>query len=652
MIAAPPIAYEFGQFILVPAQNRLLCDGKVVSLAPKVFDTLVLLVRNQGRLIEKDELLRTLWPHTIVEEVALAHNVSQLRKVLGDTAENPKFIETVPKRGYRFIAAVRERGDPQAAPPAVSVGSGEAPSTVWHLRRSGAAIAGAFAAVLLLASGTAAYFYSSPTGKRVEAVLPAIHSLAVLPFENLSGDKEQEYFADGMTDELITELGAIGTLRVVSRTSAMRFKGSHKPLREIADELNVDAVVEGTVLRSGNRVRITAQLIAATRDRQLWAQSYERDLSDVLTLQDNVSRDIAAIIRDKLTPQKRAMLSDGRAAVNPEAHDDYLRGRYWWSGIPSERFASWEDVRRGLDYFQKAVAIDPNYALAYAGIADSFLNLAGGALTFKEALPKARDAAVKALQLDPSLAEAHASLASIDVYAGDWSGAEKEFKEALVLNPNYAYAHDKYAGYLSSMGKFDEAVNEAERTTLLDPFSIDANVNLGMTLYLARQYDDALRQFRRGLEMYPGLGVWNFFMAYVFEQKKMFAEACTQYHQSIILNKETQRAKAVEQAYKRSGYTGGLRQMIQFLEPPNSTGKELSIPLIVHMYAMLNDDDDAMLWLERAYQERQPIAAWLYDPALDHLRGSPRFRDLARRMGLPSSVDKVPVASRPEYDPR
>ncbi len=463
----------------------------------------------------------------------------------------------------------------------------------------------------------------------------------MLPFENLSGDKEQEYFADGMTDELITELGAIGALRVVSRTSAMRYKGSRKSLRDIADELSVDAVVEGTVLRSGHRVRITAQLVAATSDRQLWAQSYERDLSDVLVLQDDVSRDIAATIRVKLTPQQRAMLSD-RRAVNPEAHDDYLRGRYWWSGIPTERFSSGDDVRRGLDYFQKAIAIDPNYALAYVGVADSYLYLAGGPLTTKEALSKAKEAAVKALQLDPSLAEPHASLGSIDVWAGDWSGAEKEFKEALALNPNYAYAHEWYAVYLSSMGKLDEAVKEAERAVDLDPFSWDTNANLGATLYLARRYDDAMRQFRRGLEMYPNLGGWNFFMAYVFEQKKMFAEAYAQYHQSIILNKETQRAEAVELAYKRSGYTGALRQMIQFLEPPNSIGKEPNIHLIVHMYAMLGDDAHAMLWLERAVQERQPLTlAWLNDPALDHLRGSPRFRDLVRRMGLPSSGTAV-----------
>ncbi|MDP9087736.1 MAG: winged helix-turn-helix domain-containing protein [Pseudomonadota bacterium] len=637
------VAYEFGQFTLVPTEKRLLCDGKVVPLTPKVFDTLVLLVKNQGRLIEKEELLRTLWPRTVVEEVALAHSVSQLRKALGDPAEDPQFIETVPKRGYRFIAAVRERGEPQAASPA---SGGEAPSAVRHAPPlSRPAMLGVFAAVL--AASTAAYFYLSATGKKVAGVLPAIHSLAVLPFENLSGDKEQEYFADGMTDELITELGRIGALRVVSRTSAMQYKGTRKPLSDIAGELKVDAVVEGTVLRSGNRVRISAQLIEAIGDRHLWAQSYERDLNDILALQGNVSRDIAEIIRIKLTPQQRTMLTAVRA-VDPEAHDLYLRGRYWSGGYVVERFNSSDNLRKGLDYFQKAIAKDPNYALAYAGIADCFQSEAGGDIPVKEAFAKAEDAARKALQLDPSLAEAHASLAGIKLYDWDWSGAEREFKEALALNPNYATAHLGYSYYLSLMGRLDEAVKEAERARDLDPVSIPTNVALGFTLYNARRYDDALRQWRRGLDMFPEMGMWNWGIGFVYEQRKMFAEAYAQIHQSISLNKETQRVAAIEQAYKRSGYRGAEQLMIQWGEQTQKTGDLLNLNLL-HHYAMLDDDAHVMLCLERAFEERDPnLPIVLVDPALDHLRGSPRFSDLIRRMGLPPSVDSVPVGNLPD----
>jgi tetratricopeptide (TPR) repeat protein len=445
-----------------------------------------------------------------------------------------------------------------------------------------------------------------------------------------------------MTDGLITELGKIGALRVVSRTSSMQYKGTRKPLSDIVGALNVDAVVEGTVLRSGNRVRITAQLIEATSDRHLWAQSYERDLSDVLVLQHAVSRDIAEQIRVKLTPQQRAMLTAARA-VDPEAHDAYLRGRYWWS---TNRFGAEgrEDLWKGLDYFQRAIAKDPNYALAYAGVADSFemLGYVGG-LPMKEALPKAKEAAMKALQLDPSLAEAHTSLAYIKAnYDWDWSGAEREFQEALALDPNYATAHSWYAVHLGGAGRLDEALKELERARDLDPFDPVINSLLGVELYYARRYDDALRQFRRGLEMYPDLGLWSWGMAQVYEQKRMFAEAFSQYHQSISLNKQPERAAALEQAYKRSGYRGAVLQMIQIGEQVPHSNMFMK-PITAHMYAMLDDDAHAMLYLERAYDERNPRLLDLQvDPALDRLHVSPRFRDLVRRIGLPP-VDTLPV---------
>jgi tetratricopeptide (TPR) repeat protein len=397
-------------------------------------------------------------------------------------------------------------------------------------------------------------------------------------------------------------------------------------------------------------VRITAQLIEATSDRHLWAQSYERDLSDVLALQGDVSRDIAEQVRIELTPKQRTLLTAAHA-VDPEAHDLYLRGRYWLSTSASS-FRTWESASKGLDYFQKAIAKDPYYALAYAGVADSFKTLGyGGGLPIKEAFPKAKEAAMKALQLDPSLAEAHASLAGVKLsYDWDWAGAEREFKEALALNPNHAGAHFGYAVYLGSQGRLDEAVKELERARDLDPFSIPINATLGQELYYARRYDDALRQLRRGFEMYPDIGLWSWHMAQVYEQKKMFAEAFAQYHQSISLNKETQRAAALEQAYKRSGYRGAVWQIIQFLgQGPNNA---IINPLQAHMYAMLDDEAHAMLSLERAYDERNPYLLGLTaDPAMDHLHESPRFRDLVRRIGLPALADRVPVGNLPDHEP-
>jgi TolB-like protein/DNA-binding winged helix-turn-helix (wHTH) protein len=637
----PQVAYEFGQFTLVPTEKRLLCDGKVVPLAPKVFDTLVLLVKNQGRLLEKDALLEALWPHSVVEEVALAHNVSQLRKALGDPAEDPKFIETVPKRGYRFIAAVRQRGEPRAAPPA---SGGETPSAVRHTPRSRAAILGAFAAVLGLAAGTAAYVHLSPTGKRVTGVLPAIHSLAVLPFENLSADKEQEYFADGMTDALTTDLAQIGSLRVISRTSAMQFKGSKETLPQVGRDLQVDALVEGTVARGKNRVRVTAQLVEASSDYHLWARTYERDLKDVLALQDEIAQDIAEQIRVKLTPKERSLLIQVHA-VDPEALDAYLRGRYWaykadlWrtcgtSGSPP--CVSQSEAWKALEYYKKAIAKDPSYALGYAGVADGFVVLAiSGGLPYKEASPKINEAALKALALDPSLAEAHSSLAFVKLF-NDWdfSGADAELKQAIALNPNFARAHTWYSYYLVVMERLNEAVKESERARNLDPFDFYANEWLGQALYHARQYDDALRQQRRTLEMFPDRGGRLYFeVAEVYEQKKMFAEAFAARQQSDILSK-CPCVTTLSEAYQRAGWRGYLLKTVQLLEEVHGCD--------VHDYALLNDEAHAMTCLERIYEAHSPAILFVRTaPELDSIRSSTRFRGLVRRVGLPQpSSDK------------
>jgi TolB-like protein/DNA-binding winged helix-turn-helix (wHTH) protein len=654
MATDPQVAYEFGQFTLVPTEKRLLCDGRVVPLAPKVFDTLVLLVKNQGRLLEKEGLLRALWPHSVVEEVALAHNVSQLRKALGDPAEGPKFIETVPKRGYRFIAAVRQRGEPRAAPPA---SGGETPSALRHTPRSRAAILGAFAAVLVLAAGTAAYVHLSPTGKRVTGVLPAIHSLAVLPFENLSADKEQEYFADGMTDALTTDLAQIGSLRVISRTSAMQFKGSKETLPQVGRDLQVDAVVEGTVARGENRVRVTAQLVEASSDRHLWARTYERDLKNVLALQDEIAQDVTEQVRVKLTPNERSQLMQVHA-VDPEAYDDYLRGRYWANKAdlwrlcrsPAEcvsqtgagrSFASGE-AWKALEYYQKAIAKDPSYALGFAGTADGFLVLAiSGGLSLKEASPKVNEAAIKALALNPSLAEPHSSLAFVKLFNDwDWSGAEAESKQAISLNPNCARAHLWYSYYLVSMERLDEAVNESERARDLDPFDFYDNEWLGEALYHSRRYDDALRQLRRTLEMFPDRGsrLYSQF-AEVYEQKRMFAEAFAARQQALSLNKNPN-VTALGEAYKRASYRGWLLKAVQILE--QSPHRWDASSTLAHLYAMLDNEAHATSYLERIYEEHSPSILFVRTaPEYDSIRSSPRFRDLVRRIGFPPpSSDK------------
>jgi TolB-like protein/DNA-binding winged helix-turn-helix (wHTH) protein/Tfp pilus assembly protein PilF len=630
MASDPQVIYEFGDFTLLPSEKRLMSAGKAVPLAPKVFDTLVLLVENQGRLIQKDELFKTLWPETVVEEVAVAHNISQLRKALGDPVEKPGFIETVPKRGYRFIGAVKTQREPIPRPATAPAG-GVTPSAVQHVPPSRAAILGALAAALALAAGVAAYLSLPRGGQKNAAVPPAIHSLVVLPLENLSGDKEQEYFADGITDALTTDLAQIGALRVISRTSAMQFRGSKETLPQIGRDLQVDAVVEGSVTRGASRVRITAQLIEARSDHHLWAKIYERDVKDVLALQDEVARDIAEEIRAKLTPEERSRLTHAHA-VDPEAHDAYLRGRYWWSKRDAE--GEW----KGLDYFQKAIAKDPQYALAYAGVADSYAVLGHhGRLPPEEALPKARQAALKALELDPSLAEAHAALAVVKLSSDwDWPGAESEFKQAIALNPNYATAHHWYSHYLLAMGRLDEAVRELERARDLDPYSIPINNFLGITLYSARRYDEALRQFRRGLEMHSDRVEFYDGIADVYEQRKMFAEAFAWRRRLLSVSKEPQMA-ALEEAYQRSGYRGYLLKRIDLLEQAGKFDDLFTELLVAHMYALLGDESHTMSYLERACDERNPWIVYVQpDPVVDSVRSSPRFRDLIRRIGLPA----------------
>jgi len=609
-------AYQFGQFTLVPSQKRLLIDREVVPLAPKVFDTLMLLVEKQGRLIQKEEFLKALWPNSVVEEQALAHNISQLRKVLRDPAEDPKFIETIPKRGYRFIASVRAADEPPAdlASPAPD---GAVPSAMQSLRWPRRAVLAVLASGLVLAAGTTVYVHWRRTGPEAAGVLPAIRSLAVLPLENLSGDKEQEYFAAGMTDALTTDLAQIGSLRVISETSARQFKGSKESLPQIGHDLKVDAVVEGAVTRSENRVRVTAQLVEARSDHHLWARSYERDLKDVLVLEDEIAKDISEQIRVTLSPNERRLLVQAHA-VDPEAYDTYLRGSYWLSQFTPEGY------EKGCDYLQKAIAKDPSYAPAYVGIAEC-----------GHSPDKARKAVAKALVLDPSLAEAHARLADIKFAIDrDWLGAEAEHKQTIALNPNYAPAHYFYAFELVAMERLEEAMRETELARDLDPYSAAIAEWLGQVLYHSRRYDDALREMRRGLEMHPDSPVFPWDMADVYEQKKMFAEAFAARQQALRLMKDP-RVTALGEAYKRSGYKGYVFKQAEFEQAHNP-------PYAAHLYALLDDEPHAIAALEAAYNQHDPRILFIRTaPEFDSIHSSPHFRDLVRRIGFPQpSSDK------------
>jgi TolB-like protein/DNA-binding winged helix-turn-helix (wHTH) protein/Tfp pilus assembly protein PilF len=657
-----PAGYQVDDLTIDLAPRRVSRAGTVIPLKALSFDLLVTLVRAAPNLLSFDQLSERVWPSLVITPETIVQRVKLLRGDLGDDPHAPHYIEGVRGRGYRMVAEVRPLWERQGAsesiaPPSLKESKeDESPNVHAGIAATGAAavsppsatpsaaprparwgplswIGGTLISVVLLAASWAIVHYrgaSKPAERTSVVVSPVIHSLVVLPLENLSGDKEQEYFADGMTDALITNLAQIGSLRVISRTSAMHFKGSKETLPQIGRDLQIDAVVEGTVTRGENRVRVTAQLVEASSDHHLWARTYERDLKNVLALQDEIAQDITEQIRVKLTPKERSLLMQVHA-VDPEAYDACLRGWYWWSRFTTE--AAW----KGLDYFQKAIAKDPKYALAHAGVAESFLQLGlSVVIPGKEAFPKAREAAVKALVLDPSLAEAHTVLATVKFNNDwDWSGAEAEHKQATALSPNYATAHFSYSWYLLAMGRLDEAMKEIERAQDLDPFSVPITWWLGQALYHARRYDDALRQDRRGLEMHPDNALFYFAMADVYEQKKMSAEAFAARQQALSLENDPN-VTAFGEAYKRSGYRGYLLKGAQILERAHNN------PGLAHVYALLDDEARAMTALELMYNKRNPGILFLRTaPELDSIRSSPRFRDLVRRIGFPQpSSDK------------
>lgn len=509
----------------------------------------------------------------------------------------------------------------QEEPPAAAV-----PRSRGTWLAVGAALAGVLVTVMWFNLGR---FRERLVGKAQHL---QIESLAVLPLENLSRDPEQEYFADGMTDQLITDVAQIPSVRVISRTSVMQYKKVRKPLDQIARELNVAAVVEGTVLRSGSRVRITAQLIQVSEEKHLWARSYEGDLRDVLALQDQVARDIAAEITVRLTPEVQGRLSNSRI-VDPEVYEDYLRGRYYWNRRTTE------GVNRGIDYFRQAIAKDPHCAVAYAGLADSYLVLAGYRIVSpNQVLPLAKAAALKALELDDSLAEADAPLGALHVeYDLDLRGAEKEFRRAIELNPNYATAHHWYGEEVLAPTRHSlEALAELKRAEELDPLSLAINTTHGYVLYLARENDAAIAQLRKTLELDANFSVAHMYLGRVYAQKKMFAPMIEEFQKAADLSGGEPYYRAwLAYGYAVSGQTGKARKVLSDLQ---RLAKSRYVPPydVAAIWMGLGEKEQALRWLEMAYEDHAAyIPAINVEPVFEGLRSDPRFQDLLRRMNLP-----------------
>jgi TolB-like protein/DNA-binding winged helix-turn-helix (wHTH) protein/Tfp pilus assembly protein PilF len=621
---------RFGVFEADLGTRELTKLGKLLPLQDQPFQLLAMLLEKPGVLVTREELRERLWPQAVVDfDHGLNKAISKIRDTLGDSAENPRFVQTVARRGYRFLADVTvvSTGKVETAPLENTPGRSQTlddPVTAKRQSRRIAAWALAAAALLLLPVATLIWIRTTSNSS-----LPAIRSLAVLPLENLSGDASQDYFADGMTDELITHLAQIRDLRVISRSSMMSYKQSHKPLAEIAHELDVQAIIEGGVLRSGERVRITAQLIRVPADEHLWAHSYEGDLRDTLVLQNQVAQAIADQIR--VTVSSRQQGQNPRA-VNAQAYDSYLKGRYYWNKRTDE------GLKEAINYFKQSISIDPSYAEAYSGLADTYA-LAGdweyGILPPAAAFPLAKAAANEALALNDRLGEAHVSLAFVlDLYYWDWDAAEKQYKIAINLNPGYAVAHHWYAWHLLVLGHTAEGMFEMRRAESLDPLSPIIRSDVADALSASHLFEQSVLQSRKTLALDPNFAVGHFQLAEALVEQRQYEAAIAEFQQAIELSGHLAAFDAnLAHAYALSGRKADALQIAKQMEtrPDLNPSANASIALI---YVGLGDLDEAMVWLNTAYDARFNPSI-LIRPGFDPLRSDARFRELRHRIGLP-----------------
>ena len=653
--ALSPKLVRFGIYQVDVRTSELWKQGRKIKLQEQPCRILAILLEQRGEVVTREELRKRLWSDdTFVDfDHSLNTAIMRLREALNDSSDNPRFIETLPRHGYRFIAPIEEivgtelEKSEEAHSSAIRESSLQVvePGSTTQLLAENvkprpaprsiasrvALIVGILLAILVVAlMGVKLRLGRSGSGANTPP--NQIKSLVVLPFENLSGDKDQQYFTDGMTDELIAHLAKIRSLRVISRTSSMEYKDTHKPLSQIARDLNVDAVVEGTVLRSGDQVRITAELVQVATDRHLWAETYESQLGDVLGLQSRVASAIVNEIRVNLTPEEQQRLASTRS-VSGESYEDYLKGRYYWNK------RSQESLIKAIGYFQSAIEKDPNYALAYAGLADCYSIIGSaiiGTVPSQDVAPKAKAAAMKALQLDDTLAEAQTSLATVHFnYDWDWTGAASGFQRAIELNPSYATAYQRYSLYLMAMGKTDESLAQMTRARDLEPLSISMNFSLGWRLYMARKYDYAIEQLQNTLELDPNFALPRMVLGQAYEQEKAYPKAIAELQKAVAISHDSpQMLGALGHAYGASGNQSEAEKILAKLKEQSE--KQYVSPFYVALvYAGLAQNDKAIDWLEKAYKDRSnAIVFSKVDPQLDPLRSTPRFQSLLQRLAL------------------
>ncbi len=643
---------RFGVFEVNLQARELRKHGTRVRLTGHAFEILALLLERPGEIVTREQLRARLWhADTFVDfEHGLNTAVKKLRAALGDSPENSRYIETVPRHGYRFVAPVETAG--QQAITQTNVGadatrrlvsdSAQGSGETAHARIS-PSLVGKFVLAALVLIGVALVLNVAKTRERLLALLqpssePArttilttnrSRSIAVLPLENLSGDQEQDYFAEGMTDELTTDLAQFQGLRVISRTSSMHYKGTNKTAQQISKELSVDILIEGTVERVGERVRIRAQLIDCLTDRHLWAKSYDREFKDVLALQSEIARDIVEQTQGNVSPQS-IRPSVNLRPVDASAYEAYLKGRYFWNKRTPERF------QQAVESFQQAIAKDPNYARAYSGLADTYVLMSSYSLAPPDQIiPKARAAALRALQIDERLAEAHASLALVtESYDWDWQTAEKEYQRAIELDPNYATAYHWYAEFLALQGRFDQALTEMQHARLLDPLSLIMAIDNAAILYYARQYDGAIEQYHAVLAMEPGFGHAHIAIA-AYTQKGQFANALAEIER-------WRRSTGGQWSWGYEAYVRGragqmarARYALEKFRETTKRGKSDPTGMFALAYTGMGNKDEAFAWLQKAFAEHSfALLALKVDPAYDPLRSDPRFQELLRRLAF------------------
>jgi len=636
-------SFDFGRFRLKTAERVLLREGEPVPLTPKVFDILITLLENRGQIVEKDNLMKRVWPTTFVEEGNLTQNVSLLRKALGENAGEVQFIETVPRRGYRFVAPVRETWDNQILPVQDEVtsvsGNGHPEAIPQGLiakstsdlstengreanflpspkSRFGVMVTGAVVVIAVVA-----LIYFSTRSKAGDLGPDAIQSIAVLPFVDEAGDPDAEYINDKIAESLINSLSKLPQLRVVPRSLVASYKGKSVDPRKVGQELNVRAVVTGKMSKRGDIISIQADLIDLQNVAQLWGQHYDHKLADVMLVQDDISRDIFENLRLKLNVEEKKQL---------DAYRLYLKGRNSWN----KRTA--DELQQAIEFFNQAIAIDPNYAAAYAGLADCYnMLVVYGALQPKDGFPKAKEAAMKALDIDENQAEAHSSLAFIK-FRWDWDRAEteREFQTAIKLKPAYAPAHQWYSSYLVAVERFDEAIAEAKRTEELEPLSFVASSHLGWIYYLAGKNDKAIEQCKKILDLDPNSFPARRYLGLAYEAKGMYTEAINEFQTGVKLSGSPLMLALLGHAYAASGKRAEAQLVLNDLEQLQAQ-RYVSPYTVAAIYAGLNDQDQAFNWLEKAVAEHD---IWLMnlkvDPVFARLRTNRKFTDLLARIRL------------------